>query len=335
MEGTASWAPGLTVDSLRQTATCAVAIGHHCQVLLLTLADRDATRQRLASDSWLLASADAAGQARQAWLHAARSWDTATTSTRGALSAVAIEAADLALWTGRLAYASPRWSLSLGPRQQTRTAEELIARLADFPQVISAIHQACETITYLAAAEHDQIAAAWEARRLLVTTRSLPDTFDIPYRFAIAPKYRVDQILATYRDAGTASARMTDTVAEIAVQAGAPSRILAAVRAATYGTIARPSWPEDSIDALDRPHARSSPGSVEQTLHDLGVGDPVALSRAAVIDHAAEQLIFQHAQRATTSRRRQRALGAGRSTATVQLAHHLLALGNRGAATVR
>ena len=181
MEGTASWAPGLTVDSLRQTATCAVAIGHHCQVLLRTLADRAATRPRLASGSWLLASADAAGQARQAWLHAARSWDTATTSTRGALSAVAIETADLALWTGRLAYASPRWSLSLGPRQQTRTAEELIARLADFPQVISAIHQACETITHLAAAEHDQIAAAWEARRLLVTTRSLPDTFDIPY----------------------------------------------------------------------------------------------------------------------------------------------------------
>src|SRR5262249_33726457 len=155
---------------------------------------------------------------------------------------------------------------------------------------------------------HEQIAAAWEARRLLVTTRSLPDTFDIPYPFAIAPKCRVDQILAAYRDAGTASVRATGTVAEIAVQAGAHSRILAAVRAATYGTAVRPPWLEEITDPLDRHHFRSSPGPVEQALHDLGVVDPVALGRAAVIDHAAEQLILQHAQRAAIPWRRQRAL---------------------------
>ena len=116
---------------------------------------------------------------------------------------------------------------------------------------LSAVHQACETVTHLAAAEQDQIAAAGEARGLLVTTRSLPDTFDVQRPFAVAPKYHVDQILATYRDAGIASAQTTDRVAETAVEVAAPSKVLAAVHAATRGT---------SAQSPLRPDATSQPG---------------------------------------------------------------------------
>ena len=66
---------------------------------------------------------------------------------------------------------------------------------------------------------------------------------------------------------------------------------------------------------------------MEQTLHDLDVVDPAALSRAATIDQAAEQLILSHTHRVTTLRRLQIATGFGRSTAIAQLANHLLASG--------
>ena len=333
----ASWAPGLTRDALHQSAACAAVIGHHCQTLLRTLADKASQHPGLATGADLLASAHAADHARQAWLHAARSWDTATTSTNGALSAVAIETADLALWTGRLAYANPSWTLSHGPSQPARTADQLVPHPADFPQVITAVHQACETITQLAAADQDQITAGAQARRLLVTTRSLPANFDVPRPYAIAPKFRVDQILASYRDASAASARTTDMVAETAVEIGAPSRILAAARAASRGTPARPSRsarPEESAQPAEDQPARRPPGPVEQTLHDLGVVHPAALSRAAEIDQDAEQLILRHAHRVTAPRRQQLAPGFGRSTATAQLANHLLASGSPQATTI-
>jgi hypothetical protein len=335
MTEAASWAPGLTRDSLHQSAACAAVIGHHCQVLLRTLADRETQLPGLATGADLLDSADSAGHARQTWLKAARSWNTATTSTHGALSAVAVEAADLALWTGRLAYANPRWTLSLGPSQPARTADQLIRHPADFAQVITAVHQACETITQLAATEHDQIVAARQAFRLLVTTRSLPDKFDVPHPYAVAPKYRIDQILASYRNASTASAQTTDMIAKTAVEIGAPSRILAAARAATRGTPARSLRsirPKERAQQVERQRAHRPPGPVEQSLRDLGVVDSAALGRATEIDQAAEQLILWHSRR-VAARRPELAPDVGRSTATAQLANRLLASSSRRAAT--
>jgi hypothetical protein len=86
------------------------------------------------------------------------------------------------LRTGRLTYTDPAWSLSSGPSQPARTPAELIPQAADFPQVVAAVHQASETLSQLAATGQDQIAAAGRARRLLVTTRSLPDTSTSPAR---------------------------------------------------------------------------------------------------------------------------------------------------------
>ena len=44
----------------------------------------------------------------------ARAWYRITTDTRGTITPAAAEAADLALWTGRLAYADPNWTPALG-----------------------------------------------------------------------------------------------------------------------------------------------------------------------------------------------------------------------------
>jgi hypothetical protein len=56
-----------------------------------------------------------------------------TTDTRGTISLVAAETANLALWTGRLAYADPCWTPALGPSHRTRTPEALAPEPHDLP----------------------------------------------------------------------------------------------------------------------------------------------------------------------------------------------------------
>ncbi len=116
----AHWSHGMTVDSLRQSAGCATVISHNCEILLRGLAARAAAHGDAPLHAGLQESADAAGNARDAWLHAARAWSQITTDTCGAISPAAGESADLALWTGRLAYADPGWTLQRGPSQALR-----------------------------------------------------------------------------------------------------------------------------------------------------------------------------------------------------------------------
>src|ERR1022692_580798 len=125
-----------------------------------------------------------------------------------------------------------RWTLDLGPSQATRPPEALAPGPSDLQGVVAAVHHACHTLTQIAAADQDQIRTAAGAGRLLVPTRSLPDKFDIPHPFAHAPSDRVDQVLADYRDAGTASTRATAAVGEVATAVRAPSQVLTAARAA-------------------------------------------------------------------------------------------------------
>ena len=89
-------------------------------------------------------AATAAERARESWLAAARMWELVTTETRGRTSPVAVETADLALWSGRLAFADSAWSLAQGPARPWRPGESLSPRLGDLPAVVAAAHQACD-----------------------------------------------------------------------------------------------------------------------------------------------------------------------------------------------
>jgi hypothetical protein len=91
---------------------------------------------------------------------------------------------------------------------------------------------------------------------------------------------------------------------------------------------------EETTALPDRQRACGSPGPVEQTLHDLGVADPAALARAAVIDHTAEQLILDHARPGAATNRQAAGPGFGTSTGSAQLANHVLASCNPNAAAV-
>ena len=104
-----AWSPHLTADSLRQVAATSTVTSHHCEILLRTLAARTADTAGLSAS--LARAADAAGRARTGWLHLARALDQVDTDTMRHLAPTAGEPADLALCTGRLAYADAAWTL--------------------------------------------------------------------------------------------------------------------------------------------------------------------------------------------------------------------------------
>ena len=108
------------------------------EVLLTTLAS---CQPSLKLRQQLRDAATAAGRARQAWLATAHALAGITTDTRGRhQSQAAAETTDLALWTGRLAYASPDWTPASGPRHPARSPASLITTPEDLPHVIAAAH---------------------------------------------------------------------------------------------------------------------------------------------------------------------------------------------------
>jgi hypothetical protein len=142
-----AWSPHLTADSLRHVAATSTVTSHHCEILLRSLAVRTADGGRAGLTATLLQAADAAGRARTSWLDLARAVNQVDTDTMRHLAPTAGEAGDLALFTGRLAYADPAWTLSSGPGHQPRRPQDLAPRPGDVPLALSAIHHACDAMT--------------------------------------------------------------------------------------------------------------------------------------------------------------------------------------------
>jgi len=290
----ATWSPGTSETSLRRVAAASTLTSHHCEVLLRSLAARPAAPGEPSHSVELLRAADAAGRARAGWLHVAKALDQVTTDTPGYLSQSADEARHLALWTGRLAYASPEWTLVSGPAHPARDPESLAPEPDDVARVVAAVHHVCETLTQLARADSEQIRTAVRAGRILVPTRSLPDGYDVPRPYAEAPPNRIDSLLTVYQHAGEASASARDAVAGIAETIRASSRMLTAARSAARARLgdSRGSEPDRAYDAAVADERRDQPGPVERILRDLGLTTRDLLRRAAAIDHAGQQLII-------------------------------------------
>src|SRR5216683_2561599 len=204
-------------------------------------------------------------------------------------------ASDLALWTGRLAYTDPQWTLASGPSHQARSPQRLAPEPNDVPCVVAAVHHACDAVTRMAHADREQIRAAAGAERILVATQAPPDIWDIPIPFVPAPPKRTDAILTLYDYTGTASTKATAGAAHAATAIQAPSRVLATARSATDAR--RQDAPGPASDAAIEPslegQRRDLPGRVERTLQGLGVTSPELLRRGAEIDRAGERLIIE------------------------------------------
>jgi hypothetical protein len=326
----AAWSPGMTHRSLRGVAEASMITSHHCEVLLRSLAARQPAPGPAEISTGLLKAADAAGRARAGWLQLVHALDGITTDTRRYESRATTEARDLALWTGRLAYASPQWTLSSGPAHEARAPQSLAPEPQDVPRVVGAVHHACETLAQIVRADSQQIGTAARAGRILVPTRSLPDTYDIPVPYHEAPPGRIDALLAVYQHTGEAAARARDAAAEVAETTRAHSRMLAAARTAARASPenAQGKEPDSPSRVGTAEDWRDPPGQMESILRDLDVRRPDLLRRAAAIDRASEQLIAAAVAERSPRRGRLTAQAQRKSAATAELLKYALASGD-------
>jgi hypothetical protein len=307
-----------------------------------SLAEHETAHRPGGHAAWMLQAADAAGRTRQHWLGVAHALDRVTTDTRLHMSPDAAESGDLALWTGRLAYADPQWTLASGPTCQARPPQELAPRPEDARLLVTAVHHACETLTSLGYTEREQIHAAGAARRILVTTRSLPGKMNIPRPFAPAPPDRIQAIVSACDQTTRSADETTAHVAGVAAAIAAPSRVLTAARQAAdpsrqtepgHGSPA----PQMQETADGRYFARERPelpGPVEQTLYDLGIANPDLLRRGADIDRAGERLIIDAAADLAPEDSRPSAITLSRSAGAALVVNHALASGDPLAASL-
>jgi hypothetical protein len=245
------------------------------------------------------------------------------------------------LWTGRLAYADPDWTLTSGPAHQPRPPENLLPSPGDARLVVAAVHHACDTLTSLGYAEREQIRAAGPAQRILVPTRSLPDKMDIPRPFAPALPDRIESMVSACEQTGRSAEEATAQVASMAAAIGAPSRVLAAAREAAdpdHGSEPSRGGAAQTKSAAESRcfvgEYRELPGPVERTLHDLGITSPELLQRGTAIDRAGEQLIIDAALGLGPRRIRPSATALSRSAGTAALVNHALASGDPSASAL-
>lgn len=298
--GASPESPAVSITSWRRIASAGTATSHHCHLLLTALADRTAQhrpRTDSAAGSALQRAAAEARLSRAAWLRAGRELSQVTTDVRWHTSRTAAEAGDLALWTGKLAYASPGWALSDGPDHPARLPEDLAPDQADVPGLIAVVHYTADALERLASSSEQQIRGATRTHRILMPARSFPDGSDTLGRFAPVPADRAASLLAACQGTTKASRRTLSVMAAIAGEARAPSRILTTARVA-----ARPgrrsasspraiAGPAAEHDRADSDPVGSLMGPVEARLRDLGVSNPRLLWRASGVDHLARQVV--------------------------------------------
>jgi hypothetical protein len=137
------------------------------------------------------------------------------------------------------------------------------------------MHYAADSLARTARTDLDTVATAGRARRLYVTTRSLPAHYDVPRPYADAPRDRIADALAVYADAADTSQAMLRSAGDVAAAVDAPSLVLSHADKATA-------------------HPATAPrGRLEQHLLDLGVRDAGLLRQGVELDERARQVLAQ------------------------------------------
>jgi len=139
---------------------------------------------------------------------------------------------DLIVGLGRLAFTDPQWTPARIRHSPPRDPAKLAPGPAQFTAVVSAVHHAVSAVVSIAATDRRAVDVAVRASRLHVPTRTLPDGYDVPRKFASALPSTTAALLAAYQTAAAASDLAVAGLDRLAVTAGAPSRILGFARAA-------------------------------------------------------------------------------------------------------
>ncbi|MGO9080680.1 MAG: hypothetical protein ACLQDY_16810 [Streptosporangiaceae bacterium] len=298
--GQAAWAPELTAESWRWTATGAAIICDLSRLLLGSLTERaELFTSAPAVTAQLRAAADSAASACARWRAVRAAWQEITTDTRGLTAPAIPDTRDLIIRLGRLAFTEPRWTPVRARRAPPRDPADLAPDPAQAAVVTGAIHYAADTLASLADTDLHAVQTARRADRLYMPTRKLPEYYDVPYRHWKAPASEIAALLDAYQAASAASSRAATDLDALAVTMNAPSQILATARAATTST-ARACTPPTAHSQRNEPVSEpvsrpglAAPGPVEQAVRDLGAADLITLLRARAIDKAARKLLTE------------------------------------------
>jgi hypothetical protein len=301
----------ISVTSWRRVAAANTVTSHHCYLMFAALADRMAERGAEDLSAELTRAAAAANSAREHWLDSAREFQEITTEVRGHMSLAAVEAAQLALWTGRLAYADSDWKLSSGPSRPARSGADLAPEVDDVPRVASSLHEASDAVSCLAVANLEQARLAVQAHRVLVSTRLLPERRNVALRFAEAPESYTVSLVACCEATTRAAANAAERASETAARVGAQSRILTTAKVAARDQKSE-TWPRSfNSGARAKVLDVESAGPVESRLQTMGVTSARILWRARAIDRAGDQVVGD--ANAALAWRRAQAVSAGHS----------------------
>lgn len=302
----ARWSPDVTSGGWRWMAQAAAVTSHLGEMVLRSLATRtSALPNAAAHETQLHAAADLVADMREAWRKVDRMWDTVMTESRLPPATGLTDASDLVLRIGRLTWDDPHWTPAHSHRAPARPSAALAPDDDAVKAVIAAVHQAVDAMAVVAWADGDAVKTASASGRLYVPTRTLPARYNVPHPFAPAPDSQLRELRKTYDNALDASHDAAQALGELAVAAGAPSRVLAFARAAALvqsnrrGGQSRPGTgvPRKLLPARtpfrDARATTGQPGPVEQTIRERGISDPLILLRAVAIDNAASRLITQ------------------------------------------
>jgi hypothetical protein len=309
----ARWSPTATSAAWRKDALASAITAHASEFILRTLAERGrqlglepAFRQQLDG------AAEYLHQASASWRTVTSHFDILTTGHKRtpATTPVAAEISDLVQRTGQLAYASPHWTPARAHTSPIRDPASLAASPADITGSLAAVHQAIDVLTRITTEDHQAIGYAVDDDRLYIPTRLLPDNYDIPQPYTLAPRGHTQAILAAYDTALQATIRSTTALDDLATVVNAPSRALAAARRAAT-TVREYARPFDQRESPEHHLVTRIPGRTEMALRKLRIRDPALLLRAAVIDQAARDLVAEATTKArsrasVTARSRQR-----------------------------
>jgi hypothetical protein len=297
--GQGSWSPAANSTSWRCHALASAITGHASELILRSLAERGchldlspAIRAQLAS------AADALSNTWPGWRAIARHWDTISTGARHSrdISPVAAELEDLVLRTGRLTYDNPRWTPDRADASPARAPADLAATVSDLRAALGAVHHGVDAISRIAACDTDAVRDAVAANRLYLPTRLLPEHYDIPFPYALAPSALAAELLGCYDTAATAALRAAVALDKLAVATGSPSSTLVVARLSSGSPVtARQPAGEDGrhTQAEPAPPGVLPPraGQVEDILRSLDITEPGMLLRAAAIDEAARDVL--------------------------------------------
>jgi hypothetical protein len=191
--------------------------------------------------------------ARDMWRHVGWMWQRSATDTISKTSPATGDATDLAVRLGRLAFGDPGWTPGAGHKPAVRPAGDLAPDAATLAAVVSAVHEAADAVTRMARADLAGVGGVCRAGRLYLQARVLGgDALTARHAYVRAPADRA-RILrnACYLCADT-SLRAAAALDGPVLEAGAPSRVLALVRAVV---------PPGVITARPEPDFELSPGA--------------------------------------------------------------------------